>query len=68
MTERTVHPATVAVAELTRELACEEPDFATRDAIEQAVRELLGVGLLHLHGQFLSPTRAAIRHRELLAG
>lgn len=56
------HPAGLTVSEL----ASEEADLGTRDAIERAVRDLVGVGLLHLHGQLLSPTHAALRDRELL--
>jgi hypothetical protein len=62
-----VHPAKITVAELIRELAGEEVDFANRDAIERAARDLSGVGLLHLSEEFVSPTRAALRDRELLS-
>jgi hypothetical protein len=58
-----LHPVQVTVAELTRE-APEE--FAGRDAIERAVRDLTGAGLLHNHDSFVLPTRAALRFDELL--
>lgn len=61
-----VYPAKLTVAELTRELVGEEPDFGAKDAVERAARDLSGVGLLHLHGEFVSPTRAALRDHELL--
>lgn len=61
-----VHPIQVTLAELIREIGGEAPDFAERDAIERAVRDLAGVGLLHSHDQFISPTRAALRFNELL--
>jgi hypothetical protein len=60
------HPVLVTVAELVRELGGESPDFAERDAIERAVRDLIGTGLLHGHDGFLLPTRAALRFNELL--
>jgi hypothetical protein len=61
-----VHPARLTVPELIRELAGEEVDFGTRDAIERAARDLSGVGLLHLVDEFVTPTRAALRYAELL--
>ena len=61
----TVHPVLLTVAELVRELAGENPEFAERDAIERAVRDLTGVGLLHGHGEFVAPTRAALHFSEL---
>jgi hypothetical protein len=61
----TVQPDRLTVAELIRELAGGDPDFAAKDAIERAVRDLFGVGLLHLHDDFVAPTRAACR-AELL--
>jgi hypothetical protein len=61
-----VHPTRVTIAELVRELAGETPEFAERDAIERAVRDLAGVGLLHRGEDLLTPTRAALRLNELL--
>lgn len=61
-----VHPVLMTTAELVREIAGESPDFAERDAIERAVRDLGGVGLLHQHGEFVLPTRAALHFHELL--
>jgi hypothetical protein len=61
-----LHPVQVTAAELLREVAGESPDFAERDAIERAVRDLTGAGLLHSHDTFLLPTRAALRFSELL--
>lgn len=59
------HPARLTVSELIRELAGETVDFGTRDAIERAARDLSGVGLVHLADEFVTPTRAALRCREL---
>ena len=49
-----------------REVGGESPSFAERDAIERAVRDLSGAGLLHSHDAFVMPTRAALRFSELL--
>jgi hypothetical protein len=63
-----LHPTRVTAAELVRDLAGEEPDFAARDSVERAIRELTGAGLLHRADDgFVTPTRAAIHFGELLA-
>ncbi len=61
-----LHPAQVTAAELVRELGGKSPSFAERDAIERAVHDLTGAGLLHGHDAFVIPTRAALRFNELL--
>ena len=61
-----LHPVQVTVAELVREVGGESPDFARRDAIERAIRDLSSAGLIHSHGAFVMPTRAALRFSELL--
>ncbi len=61
-----IHPAQLTVAELVREIGGERAGFAERDAIERAVRDLGGVGLLHRRDDFVAPTRAALRFNELL--
>jgi len=61
-----LHPVQVTVAELIRELGGESPSFRERDAIERAVRDLTGAGLLHGHEAFVVPSRAALRFSELL--
>jgi hypothetical protein len=58
------HPTQITEAELVREHGGPE-DFATRDAFGRAVRDLVGVGLLHRSGDFVLPTRAAVRIKEL---
>jgi hypothetical protein len=60
------HPGQMTLVELIREIGGVAPDFAQRDAIERAVRDLVGVGLLHSHADFVFPTRAALRFNELL--
>ena len=61
-----LHPAQLTLAELSREIGGENAGFAERDAIERAVRDLAGAGLLHHHDTFVLPTRAALRFSELL--
>lgn len=58
------HPTQIAEAELIREYA-DPDDFGMRDAFGRAVRDLVGVGLLHRSGDFVLPTRAAVRVKEL---
>ena len=61
-----LHPTLLTVSEVVREVAGEEADFAERDSIERAVRDLSGAGLLHRKDDFAIPTRAALRFSELL--
>jgi hypothetical protein len=61
-----LHPTLLTVAELVREVAGEQADFAKRDGVERAVRDLSGAGLLHRKDEFAIPTRAAVRFSELL--
>jgi hypothetical protein len=35
------------------------------NAAQRAVQELVGAGLVNLHGRFLSPTRAALYYSRL---
>jgi phage head maturation protease len=61
-----LHPTQVTMEELLLEVGGQFADFAERDAIDRAVRDLAGVGLLHRHDSFVLPTRAALRFNELL--
>jgi hypothetical protein len=61
-----LHPAQVTVEELVRDVAADPDEFAERDAIERAVRDLARAGLLHRSGEFAIPSRAALRFDELL--
>jgi hypothetical protein len=61
-----LHPTQVTVAELVREIGGEQADFGERDAIERAIRDLGGAGLLHRNDDFVMATRAALRFSELL--
>ncbi len=53
------HPAVLAVYEIVRELGDGEA--------EQAVRDLVGVGLLRCEGASVLPTRAALHFDQLAA-
>lgn len=58
-------PAQFTVSELLRELADDPESFPERDPILRAVRDLSHAGLVHRHGDFVFPTRAAIHHGAL---
>ena len=58
-------PETLRFSDLTRELAG-NGDFARRDGIERAVRELVKGGLLFRCEGVVLPTRTALRAYELL--
>jgi hypothetical protein len=53
------HPAHLTIPELSLALNRDPGDFSANDAVERAVRELVGAGLLHIGGGFVLPTRAA---------
>jgi len=61
-----LHPTRLTLEELAREFAADGGSFAERDAVERAVRELAGAGLLHRGEEFVAPTRAALRFSELV--
>ena len=61
-----LYPTRLTPAELVRELGSDRGDFAERDAVDRAVRDLGAVGLLHRSEQFVEPTRAALRFSDLL--
>jgi hypothetical protein len=59
------HPATLRLSDLIREVG--DPDnFAKRDAVERAVRELVKGGLLFRCEGAVLPTRSALYASELL--
>jgi len=61
-----LHPIRPTQAELLRELGGDGGGFAERDAVERAIRDLSAAGLLHRGGDFVEPTRAALRFSDLL--
>lgn len=65
------HPDTIFTkGELFREMAPGSTEFSEIDAHERAVRDLVAAGLLHPlgEGEFVRPTRAALRYAELAGG
>ncbi len=60
-------PQTLLLSDLIREVG-DPDDFAKRDAVERAVRELVKGELLFRCQGTLLPTRAALRSYELLVG
>lgn len=63
-----LHPLQITFEELVRDLTGESDDFAQRDAVERAVRELSAAGLLHRNHDFVLPSRAALRFDDLFGG
>lgn len=57
-----IHPEPITGEELIREKTIVSDDFAERDRIERAIRDLTAIGLLHRRDDdLLIPTRAAVR-------
>lgn len=54
------HPSHLTIPELSLALNAAEGGFAANDAVERAVRELVGAGLLRCQGAFVVPTRATL--------
>jgi predicted transcriptional regulator len=63
-----LHPVQLTADELLRELDIDPTDFARRDAVERAVRDLAAAGLAHRLEDFVVPSRAALRFDELVGG
>jgi hypothetical protein len=59
------HPALRSVDEIVRELTDDSRQFADRDRIENAIRELVRAGLAQREGRFVLAARAAVRADEL---
>ena len=54
------HPNQLTIAEVSWALNRGAQEFEREDAVERAVRELVGAGLLHCESGFVLPTRAAL--------
>jgi hypothetical protein len=59
------HPNRLTFPEVSWALNAGTADFASEDAVERAVRELVGAGLLRHEGGYVLPTRAAMYQRRL---
>lgn len=55
----------LTIIDLARSLNADPEDFTRPDAVERAVRDLVGVGLLEIDGGFVKPTVAARRFIQL---
>jgi hypothetical protein len=60
------HPSQLTIPELSLALNA-DPGFDSNDAVERAVRELVGAGLLYCCGGFVLPTHAALYFARLEA-
>lgn len=59
------YPAQFSLEELFRSLAEGPEDWAARDDMQVALRQLIADGLVHRHGSFAFATRAAVRAEQL---
>ena len=59
------HPSQLTIPEVSQALNAHPGGFSGDDAVERAVRELVGAGLLCCHGAFVLPTRAALYFAHL---
>jgi len=59
------HPTRLTIPEVSRALNAGPKSDARSDAVERAIRELDGAGLLNCHGGFAVPTRAALYFARL---
>ncbi|MEX0972286.1 MAG: hypothetical protein WDZ46_03410 [Solirubrobacterales bacterium] len=64
----TLHPTYLVVPQLVQEIGGGIEEFAEGDALERAVRDLTGLGLLQCPSGLVMPTHAAIRFDALLGG
>ena len=53
-------PDRFTIPEVSRTMNAGETCFDSEDAVERAIRQLVGVGLLHCCGGYVLPTRAAL--------
>jgi hypothetical protein len=60
-----IHPGQYSIDEVIREMTAEPDNVIARDRVENAIRDLVGAGLVHRNGSFVFATRAAVRSDEL---
>ena len=54
------HPDRFTIPQISLVMNAGEGGFASEDAVERAIRQLVGAGLLHCSGGHLLPTQAAL--------
>ena len=63
------HPAHLTIPELSLAMNGQhDHEFSRHDAVERAIRELVGAGLFHIAGGLVVPTRAALYCSTLEVG
>lgn len=62
------HPAHVTIPELSLAMNRGRKDFSANEAVEQAISDLVGAGLLYIGGGLVLPTRAALFFHDLEVG
>lgn len=62
------YPNQLTAAEVSWALNAGPVEFETEDAVERAIRELVGAGLLRCSDGFVLPTRAALYFARLEEG
>jgi hypothetical protein len=62
----TLNPEHLTIPDLARSLNGEGSQFKRPDAVERAVRDLVGVGLVLIDGGLIRPTVAALRFIEII--
>lgn len=63
-----LHPTQLSILELALRVDRDWQDFAQKDAVERAIRELSRDGLLACDCRRIWPSRAALRFEQLLGG
>ncbi|HZK15234.1 MAG TPA: hypothetical protein VFC52_01430 [Solirubrobacterales bacterium] len=61
-----LNPDHLTIPQVARSLNGEESPFERADAVERAVRDLVGVGLIQIDGGLVKPTAAAVRFLALI--
>jgi hypothetical protein len=64
----TLNPKHLTIPDLARTLNAKPRDFKRPNAVERAVRDLTGVGLVEIGSGRVQPTPAALRFIEIIEG
>ena len=62
----TLNPTHLTIPDLARSLNAEPSGFKRSDAVERAVRDLVGVGLVVIDAGLVQPTAAALRFIQII--